>query len=86
MSTLCQGSLRMTRTQLNVNIDPELMDKLKVAAIMSGKTITEFVSESISTQLKNTSPVTIKSRLLSLEERIQSLENNLYVLTYSNQK
>ena len=68
----------MSRTQLNINIDPELMQKLKKAAISSGKTTTEFVSESIINHLKKYSPNdTLDNRFLLLEERLSAVEEKL---------
>ena len=71
---LFSAKIKMGRTQLNINIDPELFDELKKHAIMSGKTISSFVSESLSRQLDNISPETIESKLNGLEKRIQSIE------------
>ena len=58
------------RTQLNINIDPSLLMKLKSEAIKSGKTLTEFVIE----QLKKTPE---KSDELLLEERLLRIEKIL---------
>ena len=67
----------MDRTQLNINIDPGLLQQLKRAAIRSGKTTTEFVSESITNQLEQDSLAeTLDSRVLSLEVRLSLLEEN----------
>ncbi len=69
----------MSRTQLNINIDPELLQELKTAAIRAGKTTTEFVSESIANYLEKYSPNdTLDSRMMLLEERISLLEEKLY--------
>tara|TARA_B100000131_G_C17943553_1_gene543373 strand:- start:272 stop:838 length:567 start_codon:yes stop_codon:yes gene_type:complete len=60
------------RTQLNINIDPQLLVKLKSEAIKSGKTLTDFVVE----QLKKTSE---KSSESSLEERLLRIEKILFL-------
>ena len=65
------------RTQLNINIDPELMDQLKSGAIRSGKTITEFVSESIVQHLENQRSDAPNSQALELEQRLAVLEEKL---------
>ena len=59
------------RTQLNINIDPELLLKLKSEAIKSGKTLTDFVVG----QLKKTPE---KSSELLLEERLLRIEQILF--------
>ncbi len=66
----------MSRTQLNINIDPQLMAKLREGSIKSGKTIAEFVSESIFNQLENAFPQYSDSRLIALEARLAALEKN----------
>ena len=35
----------MARTQLNIKIDPELLQKVKAHATRQGKTLTEFLTE-----------------------------------------
>ncbi len=58
------------RTQLNINIDPDLLLKLKAAAIKDGKTLTEFVTEQLRDVPKNNSEK-------SLEQRLSRIENFL---------
>ena len=53
------------RTQLNINIDPELLISLKSQAIKSGKTLTEFITE----RLKNC------QNIGCLEEKIFLIKN-----------
>ena len=60
---------------MNINIQPELLEKLKVAAIRSGKTITEYVSESIANQIENSFPDNLDSRLLAIEEKLGLIED-----------
>ena len=52
-----------------------MLDKLKVAAIRSGKTLTEYVSESITNQIENSFPDNLDSRLLVIEERLGLIED-----------
>ncbi len=58
------------RTQLNINIDPELLIKLKEEAMKNGQTLTEFV-----TQQLNDFPTSNKKD--ALEERLLMIENHL---------
>ncbi len=56
------------RTQLNINIDPELLVKLKSEAIKSGKTLTEFVVEQLKKTPEKSSEVCLEERLLKIEK------------------
>ncbi len=68
----------VNRSQLNININPELMTLLKENAIKSGKTISNFVTEAINSQIiNNDSEKTIEDRISLIEQRINSLENNI---------
>ncbi|AAQ00568.1 MULTISPECIES: hypothetical protein [Prochlorococcus] len=61
------------RSQLNINIDPELLLWLKTESTKSGKTLTAFVTE----KLMGTSPPStdhldlLENRLLKIEELLQ---------------
>ena len=58
------------RTQLNINIDPELLLKLESEAIKEGKTLTAFVIE----KLSNIQSISAND---ALEERLSRLEKHL---------
>ena len=58
------------RTQLNINIDPDLLLKLKSKAIKEGKTLTEYVTN----QLKSVPEKNLED---SLEERLTRIEKFL---------
>ena len=58
------------RTQLNINIDPELLLKLKSAAIKNRMTLTEFVTEKLAT-------VKSISKNDALEQRLAKIERHL---------
>ncbi len=58
------------RTQLNININPELLIKLKSEAIKEGKTLTAFVTEKLS-------DIESISRNDALEERLTRIERHL---------
>ncbi|WP_320676207.1 hypothetical protein [Prochlorococcus sp. MIT 1300] len=68
------------RTQLNININPELLIRLKSQAIKEGKTLTAFVTEKLSSiqTLDENNP---------LEERLLRIERHLKIDTdASNQE
>ncbi len=56
------------RTQLNINIDPELLLKLKSEAIKSGKTLTEFVIQQLRKTPEQSSLGPLENRLLRIEK------------------
>ncbi len=58
------------RTQLNININPELLLKIKSAAIKNGMTLTEFVTE----KLANVESI---SKNDALEQRLAKIEQYL---------
>ncbi|AAQ00592.1 MULTISPECIES: hypothetical protein [Prochlorococcus] len=65
----------MLRTQLNININPDLLLKLKSEASKQRRTLTELVSDAITNQLNNTiSERTLEARLFAVEQKISSLE------------
>ena len=43
----------MKRTQLNVNIDPKLLEKIKESARISGKSLVSYVSDCFVNQIEN---------------------------------
>ena len=65
------------RTQLNININAELLKELKVQSTKEGKPLGEFITNILQ---RYTSPLskdvmkTIEEKLLALEERITKLE------------
>ncbi len=63
------------RTQLNINIDPELLLKLKSLAIKSGKTLTQFVTEKLSNDSHVDFDDVLEKRLLKIE-RTLGISNN----------
>ena len=58
------------RTQLNINIDPKLLLKIKSEAIKNGMTLTEFITKKLE-EIKST------SRDDLLEERLSRIEQHL---------
>ncbi len=69
------------RTQLNINIDPELLLLLKSEAIKSGKTLTTFVTEKLRSSSTKSS-----DRLDSLEIRLLKVEKLLSLGNKNSQK
>ena len=65
------------RTQLNININAELLKELKVQSTKEGKPLGEFI---INILQKYTNPLskdaikTIEEKFLAIEERISKLE------------
>ena len=67
----------MSRTQLNVSIDPELLKKIKEGARVSGKSLVGFVSDCFVNQLEDLSPDSLDSRFNKIEQRLQLIEEKL---------
>ena len=67
----------MKRTQLNVSIDSELLEKLKESARISGKSLVGFVSECFVNQIEKLPVKSIDSRFNMIEKRLQSIEEKL---------
>ncbi len=55
------------RTQLNINIDPDLLLKLKAEAIKSGKTLTDFVTDHLRNRSEKQPADSLESRLSRIE-------------------
>jgi hypothetical protein len=67
----------MKRTQLNVSIDPKLLEKIKESARISGKSLVGFVSDCFVNQIEHLPVESIDSRFQTIEQRLQLIENNL---------
>ena len=63
----------MARSQLNINISPDLLKKIKVHATKQGLTITEYVTKTLSSMLDEESELSLQQRIESLEEKIKIL-------------
>ena len=59
----------MTRAQLNIKLDPELLKRVKAHAARQGKTLTEFVIEVLQ-QAVSEDPISLEARLKRIEERL----------------
>ncbi|WP_320667016.1 hypothetical protein [Prochlorococcus sp. MIT 1307] len=58
------------RTQLNINIEPELLLKLKKQAIQEGKTLTQYVTEKLDNNHKLDNDALLEERLIKIEESL----------------
>jgi len=67
----------MKRTQLNISIDPELLEKIKESARVSGKSLVGFVSDCCVRQIENHPLDTIDTRFKTIEQRLVSIEEKL---------
>ena len=67
----------MKRTQLNVSIDPTLLERIKKTARISGKSLVGFVSDCFLNQLEDLPSETIDSRFYLIEQRLQEIEKKL---------
>ena len=76
----------MKRTQLNVSIDPELLDKIKETARISGKSLVAFVSDCFINQIENLPVESIESRFKLIEQRLQSIEEKIEIQPPQSQK
>ncbi len=75
----------MKRTQLNVSIDPKLLEKIKESARVSGKSLVSYVSDCFVNQVKNLPVETLDSRFQMIEKRLQSIEKKLDCPDYESQ-
>jgi len=64
------GLRSVTRTQLNIKVDPELLKLAKAYATRHGVTLTEFVAAVLAKAVSGEEP-------LSLEERVSRIEKHL---------
>ena len=63
------------RTQLNINIDPQLLLLLKSEAMKNGKTLTEFVTSQLRSISTTPSEGLLEKRLLKIEEHLGISQN-----------
>ena len=76
----------MKRTQLNVSIDPKLLEKIKETARISGKSLVGFVSDCFINQIENLPVESIESRFQLIEKRLQSIEEKIEFSALQSQK
>ncbi len=70
------------RSQLNINISPDLLKGLKQTAMKSGKTLTTLVSECIQEKInKDNRDKSEEERIVSIEKRVESIEKAISTLS-----
>ena len=74
----------MKRTQLNVSIDPKLLEKIKESARISGKSLVSYVSDCFVNQIENLPVESIDSRFRMIEQRLQSIEKKIDLPDYES--
>ncbi len=60
----------MSRSQLNIKIDPELLARVKSTAIKQGLTVTEFVTQVLEAAAGETASTTLEERLTRIEKHL----------------
>ena len=75
----------MKRTQLNVSIDPKLLEKIKESARLSGKSLVGYVSDCFVNQIENLPVESIDSRFQMIEQRLQAIEKNIQLINPQTQ-
>ncbi len=80
----------MTKSQLNIKISKDLLIRVKRQAMMSGKSLTEHITDLITKSLSDnvTQNIDLSSvgKIKSLEERLLSLESIVSNREYLSQK
>jgi len=76
----------MKRTQLNINIDPNLLQEIKASARKSGKSLVDYVNDFFRTHLDNDASGDIEIRLSNHEKRLKFIEENTLLGIKQNKK
>ncbi len=66
------------RSQLNINISPDLLKRIKQHATKQGLTITEYVTDTLTTVLEGSEDITLEERMKKLEQKMEKyiIENS----------
>ena len=67
----------MKRTQLNINIDPNLLKEIKTSARKEGKSLVEYVNDFFKKHLNNDASDDVEIRLSNHENRLNLIEENM---------
>ena len=67
----------MKRTQLNINIDPNLLKEIKTSARKEGKSLVEYVNDFFKKHLNNDASDDVEIRLSNHENRLKLIEENI---------
>jgi len=76
----------MKRTQLNINIDPDLLKEIKASARKSGKSLVEYVNDLFRNHLHNDVSGDMEIRLSNYEKRLKFIEENILLDIKKNKK
>ena len=76
----------MKRTQLNVNIDPNLLKEIKTSARKAGKSLVEFINDFFIENLHNPASDDVEIRLSNHENRLKFIEENIGLAIKQKQK
>ncbi len=76
----------MTKSQFNIKISKDLLIKVKRQAMMSGKSLTEHITDLVTNSLSESNDLSSNTRIEDLEERILSLESKVSNREYLSQK
>jgi len=60
----------VSRSQLNIKIDPELLARVKSTAIKQGLTVTEFVTQVLEVAAGETTSTSLEERLSRIEKHL----------------
>ena len=69
----------MKRTQLNINIDPNLLKEIKTSARKEGKSLVEYVNDFFKKHLNNDASDDVEIRLSNHENRLKFLLKRIWV-------
>ena len=58
------------RSQLNINISPDLLKRIKMHARKQGLTITEYVTDTMENFLDGNEDLTLEERMKKLEKKL----------------
>ena len=67
----------MKRTQLNINIDPNLLKEIKTSARKEGKSLVEYVNDFFKKHLNKHASDDLEIRLNNHENRLKLIEENI---------
>ena len=76
----------MKRTQLNINIDPNLLKEIKFSARKAGKSLVEYVNDFFIKHLHNDPSNDIEIRLSDHENRLKFIEEKMGLAIQQNKK
>ncbi len=76
----------MKRTQLNINIDPNLLKEIKTSARKEGKSLVQYVNDFFIKHLHNDGSDDIEIRLRNHENRLKFIEKNMALAAIKQKK